>query len=77
MLGGVGVAGADVARLELLELLLGAEFVGLWGGGVVLRRERDGVEMRLRKGWKGRGGGATYHCLECGGGERRRFERMG
>ena len=57
MLGGVGVAGADVARLELLELLLGAEFVGLWGGGVVLRRERDGVEMRLRKGWKGRGGG--------------------
>jgi len=74
VLGGVGVAGADVARLELLELLLGAEFVGLWGGGVVLRRERDGVEMRLRKGWKGPP--ATYHCLGCGGGERRRFERM-
>lgn len=36
--GGVGVAGPDVARLELLELLLRAEFVGLgwgleWGGG--------------------------------------------
>lgn len=27
----VGVAGADVARLELLELLLGAEFVCLVG----------------------------------------------
>lgn len=26
---GVGVAGADIAGLELLELLLGAEFVGL------------------------------------------------
>jgi len=32
VLGGVGVAGADVARLELLQLLLGAEFVGLRGG---------------------------------------------
>lgn len=32
MLCGVGVAGADVARLELLQLLLGAEFVGLRGG---------------------------------------------
>lgn len=32
-LGGVGVAGADVAGLELLELLLGAEFVGLDLGG--------------------------------------------
>jgi hypothetical protein len=28
-LRGVGVAGADVACLELLKLLLGAEFVGL------------------------------------------------
>lgn len=26
---GVGVAGTDVAGLQLLELLLGAEFVGL------------------------------------------------
>lgn len=30
--GGVGVAGADVAGLELLELLLRAEFVGLERG---------------------------------------------
>ena len=30
--GGVGVAGADVARLEGFELLLRAEFVGLGGG---------------------------------------------
>lgn len=29
MLGGVGVAGSDVFVLEGLELLLGAEFVGL------------------------------------------------
>ena len=29
MLGGVGVAGADVLVLERFELLLGAEFVGL------------------------------------------------
>ena len=29
---GVGVAGADVAGLKLLELLLGAEFVCLVGG---------------------------------------------
>ncbi len=27
--GGVGVAGADIARLQSFELLLGAEFVGL------------------------------------------------
>lgn len=32
----VGVSGADVAGLELLELLLGAEFVGLGGRGVSL-----------------------------------------
>ncbi len=48
--GRVGVAGADVAGLEGLELLLGAEFVGLWevsgGGG------REG-----RKGGRG-----TDHC---------------
>ena len=31
---GVGVAGAYVAGLELLELLLRAEFVGLVGGEV-------------------------------------------
>ena len=36
---GVGVAGAYVARLELLELLLGAEFVGLLGEGVSLFRQ--------------------------------------
>jgi len=30
---GVGVSGADVARLEGFELLLGAEFVGLEGEG--------------------------------------------
>lgn len=29
MLGGVGVAGADVLVLQRFELLLGAEFVGL------------------------------------------------
>lgn len=29
MLGSVGVAGADVAGLQLLKLLLGAKFVGL------------------------------------------------
>lgn len=29
VLGGVGVAGADVAGLQGFELLLGAEFVGL------------------------------------------------
>ncbi len=29
VLGGVGVSGTYVAGLELLELLLGAEFVGL------------------------------------------------
>ena len=36
VLGRVGVARADVARLQGLELLLGAEFVGLGrlGGGV-------------------------------------------
>ena len=37
---GVGVAGADVAGLELLELLLGAEFVGL-GWSVLDVRERS------------------------------------
>jgi len=31
VLGGVGVAGTDVFVLESLELLLGAEFVGLYG----------------------------------------------
>lgn len=31
MFRGVGMAGADVSGLELLELLLGSEFVGLEG----------------------------------------------
>ncbi len=33
--GGVGVAGPDVFVLESLELLLGAEFVGLCGSTVL------------------------------------------
>lgn len=32
VLGGVGVTCADVTGLELLQLLLSAEFVGLYGG---------------------------------------------
>lgn len=39
MFSRVGVAGADVSRLELLELLLCAEFVGL-----------NGEEKRLLEG---------------------------
>lgn len=58
-LGGVGVAGPDVARLELLKLLLGAEFVGLC----------EGLGLGLRKA----GHKDTYHvatgikCRECEG----------
>ena len=36
----VGVAGTDVARLQLLELLLGAEFVGLCGVSLRWKRAR-------------------------------------
>lgn len=54
--GRVGVARADVSRLELFELLLGAEFVGLWGGrGIVSGGEAEG-----RRGGEGRG---EYHFL--------------
>ena len=47
MLGGVGVAGAHVAGLQLFELLLGAEFIGLFGwkgrlAGVLLEERRRG-----------------------------------
>ncbi len=42
----VGVPGAYVAGLELLELLLGAEFVGLCGGVVRLWWVVRGVEER-------------------------------
>jgi len=58
VLCGVGVAGADVAGLELLELLLGAEFVGLGGGGGVSGEGKgkwggwEGVPL-----WVGWGGG--------------------
>ena len=54
---GVGVAGADVARLQGFELLLGAEFVGLGGGGLVGGGEGGGGKGRGRGGdvpwWKG------------------------
>ncbi len=40
----VGVAGADVAGLEGLELLLGAEFVGLEGEGGGLVGGKEGGE---------------------------------
>jgi len=52
VLCGVGVAGADVAGLELLELLLGAEFVGLGGGG-------GGVSGEGKGKWGG--DGRAYH----------------
>lgn len=46
--GGVGVAGADVAGLQLLELLLGAEFVCLGGSvsGVMGRGRRESLGGR-------------------------------
>ena len=47
VLCGVGVAGADVARLEGFELLLRAEFVGLffWAG-------EGGLAWRGKGGWE-------------------------
>lgn len=51
---GVGVAGADVAGLKLLELLLRAEFVCLFAGEVLL------VGFGRWDGSK-RGGWGTYH----------------
>lgn len=58
--GCVGVPRADVPRLELLELLLGAEFVGLGLRGVSLvgggrREEGEGGGGRRGEG-EGRGG---------------------
>lgn len=44
----VGVAGADVSCLELLELLLCAELVGLEG-------EKRAVRVEKRRGRRGRG----------------------
>lgn len=49
--GRVGVAGADVAGLKLLELLLGAEFVRLC-------REKVSYEMGRTGLWTGEGGKA-------------------
>lgn len=46
VLGRVGVAGAHVAGLQLLELLLRAQFVGLCFCG---ERIRDDVWMRVEK----------------------------
>ena len=51
MLCRVRVAGADVSRLELLELLLRTEFVGLWRV-VSFRWWMDGGEGREREGWR-------------------------
>lgn len=69
MLGRVGVARPDVSRLELLELLLRAEFVGLCVGGEEVRRGWDWG----RGGEKGDGGWR----MEDGCGERERGEGRG
>lgn len=63
VLCGVGVAGADVAGGEEFELLVGAEFICLWGcvrgvGGEYIQIERRGGERREGGGEGGWGGGA-------------------
>ncbi len=56
----VGVARADVARLQRFELLLGAEFVGLGKGRVSKGGRGEGGE-----GGMGGGGEGAYH-VGCG-----------
>lgn len=62
----VGVAGADVAGLQGFELLLGAEFVGLWGVRRVWGRGGRG-EREGREGGEGRKGGGWGDVPLCGG----------
>ena len=64
--GRVGVARADVARLQGFELLLGAEFVGL-GGWV--RDFFKGGRKREEWGGMGRGGGLKRRNGRDGNGD--------
>lgn len=57
--GRVGVTGTNIARLKLLELLLGAEFVCLLDGRAKTRLES--LELRWRE--KGGGGFCPDHGL--------------
>lgn len=55
VLGCVGVSGPDVAGLQLLELLLCAQFVGLCFTKVSAGRKKKGKKGEVRKEEGGRG----------------------
>ena len=61
MLGRVGVTGADVSGLELFELLLRAEFVGLEGGLLEMGVFRVG--RKRKKEGEGEGGGTILFLV--------------